>query len=228
MTVGLALALAVVLRGPASAVTLEELRKMTRDAEVGEFGSVRYPVESASAFPQWRDVLAETSDQMAVVRGCLGNPDAHAVCGQRGWRTWIDLVRRARAADGIARLRVVNTFFNRSPYREDLANYGRRERWVAPLTFLKSSGDCEDYAIAKYATLRLAGLPDERLKVVVVRDQIRAIRHAVLTVSRDTEISVLDSLSDGIFADTAYRHYEAEYSMNASGQWTHGSTGKGR
>ena len=222
---GLALALAAVLPGTAGAPTLEELGRRAQSAQPGAFGTIRFPVETASAFPQWRDVLAQTRREMGKVRACLADVDAHAVCARRNWRRWRETVRRARAADGLDRLKVVNRFFNQWPYREDLANYGRRERWVAPGTFLTSSGDCEDYAIAKYATLRLAGVPDSRMRIVVVRDRIRAIRHAVLVVERAEELSVLDSLSNGIFADTAYRHYDAEYSMNASGRWTHGSKG---
>jgi predicted transglutaminase-like cysteine proteinase len=211
----------------ARAPTLEEIKRRAESAEPGAFGSVRFPVESAGAYPQWRTVLARTRAQMATLRDCLADRDAHAVCTGRDWRRWLDVIARARARDGMDRLQTVNRFFNQWPYREDFANYGRRERWVSPATFLKSSGDCEDYAIAKYATLRLAGVPDTDMRIVVVRDRIRAIRHAVLVVERPAETSVLDSLSNGIFADSAYGHYAPEYSLNASGQWTHAPSGRG-
>jgi predicted transglutaminase-like cysteine proteinase len=60
----------------------------------------------------------------------------------------------------------------------------------------------------------------------VIRDRIRAIRHAVLVVELSGGRVVLDSLSNGIFRDQMYTHYEAQYSLNASGQGTHGSAGR--
>jgi predicted transglutaminase-like cysteine proteinase len=210
----------------AQAPTLEEVQRRAAQAEEGAFGSVRFPVDSSSAFPQWRSVWAETRRQSARVEACLRDPGSDPACAERPWRRWASLVRRARGMTGRAQLKLVNDFFNASPYREDGANYGRREAWVSPITFLRRSGDCEDYAIAKYATLRLAGISDARMRIVVIRDRIRAIRHAVLVVELSGGRVVLDSLSNGIFRDQMYTHYEAQYSLNASGQGTHGSAGR--
>jgi predicted transglutaminase-like cysteine proteinase len=206
----------------AQAPTLGEIQRRDAGAEAGAFGATRFPVDSADAFPQWRRVWRETQAESRRLAGCLSDPGSHGDCARPDWRRWAAVVRQARALSGLARLRLVNDFFNDWPYREDEVNYGRREAWVSPATFLRHSGDCEDYAIAKYATLRLAGVPDAQMRIVVVRDRIRQIRHAVLVVERDGETSVLDSLSGGIFPDTLFEHYQAQYALNAEGQWTHG------
>jgi predicted transglutaminase-like cysteine proteinase len=50
-----------------------------------------------------------------------------------------------------------NRFLNDWRYKPDDQNYGQRDYWATPLEFLRRSGDCEDYAIAKYVTLRELG-----------------------------------------------------------------------
>jgi predicted transglutaminase-like cysteine proteinase len=212
----------------AQAASLAEIQRRAATAQPGAFGSTRFPVASAQAFPQWERVWRQTRAESERLAICLSAPGSHPDCTRGDWRRWANIVSQARKLDGLARLRAVNDFFNDWPYREDDANYGQREAWVSPATFMRQSGDCEDYAIAKYATLRLAGVPDERMWIVVVRDEIRQIRHAVLVVETPEEISVLDSLSPGIFADSLFGHYEAEYSVNAVGQWTHGRSMVGR
>jgi predicted transglutaminase-like cysteine proteinase len=201
--------------------TLAEIQRRSKAAEPGAFGTTRFPVASAEAFPQWQSVWRQALVESRRLAGCLRDPGSHPDCARPDWRRWAAVVRTARGQSGLERLRTVNDFFNDWPYREDGVNYGRREAWVSPATFLRHSGDCEDYAIAKYATLRLAGVPDERMHIVVVFDRIRNIRHAVLVVRTADERSVLDSLSAGIFPDTLFEHYQAQYSLNADGQWTH-------
>jgi hypothetical protein len=55
----------------------------------------------------------------------------------------------------------------------DLAQYGEIDVWSSPLvTFANGAGDCEDYAIAKFVALRLAGIAPEDLRIVVMRDTV--------------------------------------------------------
>jgi hypothetical protein len=47
---------------------------------------------------------------------------------------------------------------------EDLVQYGEVDVWNSPLvTFNTAAGDCEDYAIAKYVALQMAGISAEDL-----------------------------------------------------------------
>src|SRR3546814_5921012 len=64
---------------------------------------------------------------------------------------------------------------------------------------MKRSGDCEDYAIAKFFVLRDLGYTGEQLRIVILMDRIRRVGHAVLAVYALGDILILDSLTDLIF-----------------------------
>ena len=57
----------------------------------------------------------------------------------------------------------------------DQALYGEIDFWASPLATLgRGAGDCEDYAIAKFVALRLAGMSADDLRIVIMRDTIGA------------------------------------------------------
>ena len=60
----------------------------------------------------------------------------------------------------------INNFFNRFQYKKDQINWNKSEYWANIKEFIiKGSGDCEDYAIAKYFTLLRLGVPPYKLKI---------------------------------------------------------------
>ena len=135
--------------------------------------------------------------------------------------TWAQLRERTAGKSPRDVLRVVNSFWNTWPYREDIANWGKPDYWAVPAQFLKKSGDCEDYAIAKYFTLKELGFPPEDMRIVVLRDTIRNLAHAVLVVYLDGEAYVLDNLSNVVQPHMRLRNYTPQYSVNENGRWTH-------
>jgi predicted transglutaminase-like cysteine proteinase len=66
------------------------------------------------------------------------------------------------------RLEAINRFFNQGVrWRSDADLWGQDDFWTTPLQLLaRGAGDCEDYAIAKYAALRAAGVPEQHLRLV--------------------------------------------------------------
>jgi hypothetical protein len=48
---------------------------------------------------------------------------------------------------------------------------------------MRMSGQCQDYAIAKFLALRALGFADTQLRLVALRDTRREIDHAVLVVA---------------------------------------------
>jgi predicted transglutaminase-like cysteine proteinase len=76
----------------------------------------------------------------------------------------------------------------------DTAQFGVADVWQSPLmTFASGSGDCEDYAIAKYVALRAAGLSIDDLKFVIVRNDALGEDHAVTAARIDGEWLILDN-----------------------------------
>lgn len=78
-------------------------------------------------------------------------------------------------------LRRTNGFFNQIPFRSDQELWGVADYWATPVEMLGAyGGDCEDYAIAKYLTLRDLGLPVQKLRITYVRQRNLAETHMVL------------------------------------------------
>ena len=93
--------------------------------------------------------------------------------------------------------------------------------WATPLEFLDRSGDCEDYAIIKYVSLKALGFPVEKMRIVVVQDVVRNIAHAVLAVYIDDDILIMDSLVEGILSQKFVTSYSPRYSVNEKTRWAH-------
>lgn len=72
------------------------------------------------------------------------------------------------------RLQKVNDFFNRKvSYIEDQEVWGLSDYWATPMESLsKGKGDCEDYVIAKYFSLRNMNIPDHQLRLIYVKARI--------------------------------------------------------
>jgi predicted transglutaminase-like cysteine proteinase len=118
-------------------------------------------------------------------------------------------------------LAAVNRLANRHPYRADLANFHKREHWASPLEFLASSGDCEDYAIFKYALLRHLGMPADSLRIVLLRRKADGLGHAVLAAYLDDKIYILDNVDGFIRTQNEFRSYTAVFSFNENLRWAH-------
>ena len=134
---------------------------------------------------------------------------------------WQSVVRTQRGRPPIEQIQAVNRFLNEWRYKSDDQNYGRRDYWATPLEFLRHSGDCEDYAIAKYVTLRQLGFMPEQLRLVVVRDVIRDLAHAVLAVYVDEEVYILDNLTKAVLPQERIGQYVPYYSVNETTRWAH-------
>ena len=134
---------------------------------------------------------------------------------------WKDLKKRAAGKPFLEQLDIVNRFWNLWPYRTDREVYGKQDYWAAPYEFLAHSGDCEDYCIIKYYTLKALGLPADRMRIVVVRETIRNIGHAVLAVYDGDKVYILDNLSDAVRPMERIRNYVPQFSVNEKHRWVH-------
>lgn len=122
----------------------------------------------------------------------------------------------------LAQLAAVNTRVNRVRARDDRDNYGVDDHWATPADFFRRGGDCEDYAIAKYAVLERLGWPPARMWIVVMRETVISPIHAVLLVQHDGRLWTLDNLGDPVFVHGQIDFYRPAYSLNRFGRWSHG------
>lgn len=115
--------------------------------------------------------------------------------------SWKKLVKGLKDKDVRFKIKEVNNFFNHNiKHQEDIDNWGVIDNWATPFeTMIQGAGDCEDYATAKYKTLRLLNIPEKSLKLHYVKAKQGlssiTIDHMVVTYTDkiDGEI-VLDNL----------------------------------
>ncbi len=219
MCAGLAVLLAAgVPFGAGHAKSLAEFARTDPAAAAGLFGSLELKSNSLKALPQWRRVLSSFPAERAAFSRCIADSTSCTTAALTNWRRIVQLA----AGLGLRqKLGAVNSYFNRWPYRQDRELYGLSEHWATPQEFMSRAGDCEDYAIAKYFALREAGLGPDGLRIVILRDEIRNVSHAVLAVYLVDDIVILDNRSDQIFSHSRYRHYVPQYSMNETARWAH-------
>ena len=132
-------------------------------------------------------------------------------CPLGDWQAFLDGLRGDSAARQLVR---VNRYINRVSYRDDRVNWGRRDYWAAPGEFFAKGGDCEDFAIAKYLSLKALGFPVEELRLLILWDARRKIAHAVLSVEREGEELVLDNVEGRVLPLAALPHYRVHYALN--------------
>ncbi len=168
--------------------------------------------------PKWEGVLERIAGEREIYARCAAS---EADCPDPLVREWQELLNSLKGASRARQLDAVNRFANRNRYIVDPANYGVNDYWASPLEFLDRSGDCEDYAIFKYVSLRALGVPDEEMRIVVLRDTRRGVDHAVLAVHLDGRVLVLDNVTDAIRPDDALPQYRPYYSVNATRRWVH-------
>jgi len=149
--------------------------------------------------------------------------------GQQRIDAWQHLLATQKQLSEPEQLNVVNLFFNRQMrYQEDIDLWHEVDYWETPIEALwKGAGDCEDYAIAKYFSLRHLGVSSDKLRITYVKALSQNRAHMVLTyyASPDAVPLVLDSLIDTIKPATQRTDLLPVYAFNAEGVWLPGSKG---
>lgn len=142
---------------------------------------------------------------------------------------WRDLLQQQVTAD-YRKLQLVNEFFNQVPYREDYEHWDRKDYWATPLEVLgTNAADCEDYAIAKYFSLRELGVSAEKLRITYVNALEINQAHMVLAYYQ-TPASIpliLDNLIPDIQKADERKDLKPVYSFNAEGLWLAANRGSG-
>lgn len=203
---------------PAHAGAFSKIKKASKTAKKGLFGRIEMRSGSLKALPKWSSVLAKMKRQKVVLRACAQSSAKCTTPATKAWKKGID---QARGLRGMKQLISVNKFFNRWPYKLDINNYKIRDYWASPEEFMRRSGDCEDYAIAKFYALMELGYANKGLRVVVIIDRIRGIGHAVLAVINPKGAFILDNVSNLIVDDVRLTHYIPQYSINETTRWAH-------
>lgn len=146
----------------------------------------------------------------------------YGVEARRRMESLQQLVVTYRDADEREKLRQVNDFFNEIPYQLDEALWQERDYWATPIELLGAQGgDCEDYSIGKYFTLREMGVSAQRLRITYVKAIKLKQSHMVLAYypTDDADPLILDNLNQQILPAEQRKDLVPVYSFNGEGLW---------
>ena len=141
---------------------------------------------------------------------------------QQNIHDWRALVQENMNSLESEKLEVVNVFFNRFDFVDDSILWRKNDYWATPIEMLtKGGGDCEDFAIAKYFTLRELDVADEKMRITYVIAKNLKQPHMVLSYYSypSADPLILDSLVMAIYRGSTRVDLVPVYSFNVNGLW---------
>jgi predicted transglutaminase-like cysteine proteinase len=183
------------------------------------FGVRDIESRNLAAFGRWQTALQRAqADEVRDAAACRKSAN-DPVCDSRRQRA--EFLKGLRGLSAQEQVAAVHAYVNRVRWVDDRRNYNVADYWATPDEFFVRGGDCEDYAFAKYDTLKQLGFAPEQMRILVLTDLTTRERHAVLLVLVDGRLWSLDNNLPNIFPTDAIQHYEPIYSINETGWWLH-------
>lgn len=171
-----------------------------------------------------------------IASGCSSLPEApgissdtlvnienqYGVAARERVQQWRYLIEEHKTKPDQTRLQAANQLFNQLTYEEDDIHWHKPDYWATPIETLASNGgDCEDFVIGKYFTLREMGIADQCLRLTYVKALGKNTPHMVLNYQceRSAENLVLDNITQYIMPSSERTDLLPVYSFNAGKMW---------
>jgi predicted transglutaminase-like cysteine proteinase len=180
------------------------------------FGSQQVPQKDMSILPQWLSALERHITEDLPEGACTDS--LFNRCHLQRWYHFLESTKELPPEEQI---RAVNRYANKKSYILDITNYGREDYWAIAREFFYNGGDCEDYAITKFFSLRWLGFANEDIRIVIMQDTNLRIPHAVLAVGLPDDVLILDNQSHEVLSHRRIAHYVPLYSVNNRQWWLH-------
>jgi predicted transglutaminase-like cysteine proteinase len=145
--------------------------------------------------------------------------------------SWQTLIRGDDSKNDREKMEKVNQFFNQMTFVDDIIHWKKKDYWATPVEFLATKGgDCEDFSLAKYFTLKAMGVPERKMNMTYVKALRLNQAHMVVTYysTPDAEPLVLDNLVSEIKPSSQRQDLLPVYSFNGSGLWLAKARGRGK
>lgn len=156
--------------------------------------------------------------------------EQYGIAARKRLEAWQDMIVHDAGLPLPEKLNKVNVFFNKLEFVSDMKHWNREDYWATPVEFIASGGgDCEDFSVAKYVTLKAMGVPDRKLSLTYVRALGMDEAHMVMAYfeQMDAEPLILDNLIDDILPASERRDLLPIYSFNGSWLWVAKRSGRG-
>jgi predicted transglutaminase-like cysteine proteinase len=178
------------------------------------FGMKTEPVVAGELPEKWQHVEAALAQDFAVVAQCRAN-GACPIVAQR----LIDISAEGAGRSSRARVGLINRAADLaiSPVSDE-RQWRVADHWSHPFeTLLSNRGDCEDYAILKYAALLVAGIPKDDVKIVILKQVFPNEDHATVATRVDGQWLILDNRTLTLVRDTDVRRAIPKFVLDHEG-----------
>ncbi|WP_026970937.1 transglutaminase-like cysteine peptidase [Aliagarivorans marinus] len=178
------------------------------------------------SWPLWLVALDDELEAMATkVREFYGQRAEQRV------RSWRQLVSEGQDWSEQEKLERVNAFFNQLQFLDDIDVWGQEDYWATPVEFLgANAGDCDDFSIGKYFTLRELGIDDSKMRLVYVNALEYKQFHMVVAyyATPSSEPVILDNINPTILPAGRRGDLQPIYSFNGEHLWLMKEKGRGQ
>lgn len=192
----------------------------TRPGNISGTKEIRF--DRPQRIRQWGEVYYRQLGQTNDLKHCVNNTQ---LCTDPVLANWANRLRQLKNLAPRQRMQAVNNLVNQRQFRLDSIQYGQSDYWAAPNEFLTAAGDCEDYALLKFASLMALDFTNEDMRLVV--GNITGIgSHAFLSVKMDGQEWLLDNRTAHISRAALRNDFQPKHSMNFTHRWVHIQKGK--
>jgi predicted transglutaminase-like cysteine proteinase len=146
----------------------------------------------------------------------------HGMLARKRLLRWQELITTDTSTTDLEKLTKVNDFFNQVQFVSDILLWKKTDYWATPVEFLaQDAGDCEDFSIAKYFTLKMLGVAEDKLNMTYVKALELDQAHMVVTYyeTPEAEPLILDNLNPAILPAAQRSDLMPVFSFNGSGLW---------
>ncbi len=180
------------------------------------FGSREIKSNNTKSFTKWNSMFSRFESQLKR----SGSSQKIKM-----WKANLDVLANRSLFE---KINGVNNYINKTRYVTDKRNYSKSDYWATPVEFFTKGGDCEDYAIAKYTSLKALGVDDSQMRIAIVEDKIKNVHHAVLIVYTGNGAYILDNQSKNVKQINSVSRYKPIFSINKTSWWLHKDSGSAR
>ncbi len=200
--------LAALSAGPASAA---------KEAKPSFFNSKETESTNLKPFKKWLTAIERYTRERAKMDGSCKTTKMNKC----HYNVWMAFLKKTSKLDKMSQIKEVNRYMNQAKYITDKNNWGKKDYWSSPGEFFARFGDCEDYAIAKFLSLKLLGFKSDEIRVVAVKDLNLKVGHAIMVVFLDGKPYVLDNQIKQVVAANTIKHYQPVFSISLDTWWRH-------
>ena len=196
-------------------VTSAQAAKVNLD---GLFNTREVRSKNFKPFKKWTGAVERYSKEREAVKP---GDCKEKVFNKCHFDKWTEFLKTLEGKDKMTQISEVNAFMNKARYITDPVNWGVKDYWATPGEFMAKFGDCEDYSISKFVSLKLLGFDDNDMRVVAVKDMNLKVGHAILAVYIDGKPYILDNQIKQVVDASTIRHYAPVFSINEKYWWRH-------